>query len=216
MKKGSVFVLSLVSISVLLWIEQALEVTYIIKTIAKIILFFVIPIVLFSKERMSFLNFRKTDRKTLVVSLIIGITVMSIILFAFFLLHSFIDVDALLTQLNSLGITPAVFPFVALYILFINSILEEFFFRGLLPGSLTHSLPRLLIPSFLFAIYHISIFLTWFTLPILVLAVTGIWIGGIIFQLANRQSKSILPSWIIHMFADLGIVIVGIYLFYIY
>ncbi len=138
------------------------------------------------------------------------------ILFAFFLLHPFIDIDALLAELNSLGITPLVFPFVALYILLVNSILEEFFFRGLLPGSLTHSLSRLLIPSLLFALYHISIFLTWFTLPLLVLAVIGIWIGGIIFQIANRLGESILPSWIIHMFADLGILIVGIYIIYIY
>ena len=204
------------SITFLLWIEQGLTVPYVVKTMAKAVLFLGIPLVLFHKKGFGFLHFGRTDRKNLMISIVAGITVMSTIVITFFGLHPFIDIDFLLAELESIGVTSTVFPFVALYILVGNSLLEEFFFRGLLPSSINHSLCRLLIPSFLFASYHVSIFLTWFTLPILALAVAGLWIGGIIFQLANVQSETIFPSWTIHMFADLGVLIVGVYIFYIY
>ena len=216
MKKGFVFLLSIISIAILLWIEQGLAVSYVVKTIAKTVLFLGVPLVLFRKKGFSFLLFRRTDQKSLVFSIITGITVMSTIVIAFVLLRPFIDIDSLLAELGSIGVTSTVFPFVALYILLGNSLLEEFFFRGLLPSSFSHSLYRLLIPSFLFAIYHVSIFLMWFTLPILALAIAGLWIGGIIFQLANLRSGTILPSWTIHMFADLGVLIIGVYVFYFY
>lgn len=216
MKKGFVFLLPTISIAFLLLIEQGLTVPYIVKTMAKIVLFLGIPLLLFGKKRLAFLRFPRTDRKSLMISLVAGLTVMSTIVIAFFMLRPFIDIDFLLAELGSIGVTSTVFPFVALYILLGNSLLEEFFFRGLLPDSFNHSLYRLLIPSFLFAIYHVSIFLMWFALPLLVLAIAGLWIGGIIFQLANERSGTILPSWIIHMFADLGVLIVGVYIFYIY
>lgn len=204
------------SILLLLWIEQGLTVSYFIKTAAKAVLFLGIPLILFWKRGFSFLIFRKIDRISVIVSIASGIAVMLVIIVSFIALHPFIDIDTLLLELGSIGVNSTVFPFVALYILFGNSLLEEFFFRGLLPDSITYSRYRLLIPSFLFAIYHVSIFMTWFSLPILALAIVGLWIGGIIFQLANERSQTILPSWTIHMFADMGVLIIGVYLFYFY
>ena len=216
MKNKVFLLLPIISIVLLLWIEQGLTVSYTGKTVSKAILFLGIPLILFRKNGFPFLHFRKTDRKSLLVSIVSGLILMIIIVGAFIVLRQFIDIDSLLLELEKVGVTATVFPFIALYILFGNSLLEEFFFRGLLPNSLNHIRYRLLIPSFFFAIYHVSIFLTWFSLPLLALAVAGLWIGGIIFQLANERSRTILPSWIIHMFADVGVLIVGVYIFYFY
>ncbi len=141
---------------------------------------------------------------------------MGIIIAAFIILQPFIDIDALLVDLAEAGVTATVFPFIALYILFGNSMLEEFYFRGLLPTLVGNSWIRFILPSFLFAIYHIAIFLPWFSPALLILAVTGLWVGGIIFQLANEKSRTILPSWIIHMFADIGVLVIGLYIMYFY
>ena len=208
--------LPLISITILLWIEQGLEVEYVWKTIAKAMLFLLIPFILFRKTGFPFLQFPQTKKKSLTIAIVSGFTIMGIIIGAFTILLPFIDIDALLIDLADAGITPIVFPFIALYILFGNSLLEEFFFRGLLPNLFGGSRLRLVLPSFFFAIYHIAIFLPWFSPALLVLAVTGLWVGGIIFQLANERSQTILPSWIIHMFADIGVLLIGVYIIYFY
>lgn len=141
---------------------------------------------------------------------------MATIIGAFLFFQDLIDITSLRDDLLQSGITPAVFPFIALYILLGNSIIEEFFFRGLLPHLFGRGAMRFILPPFFFAIYHIAIFLPWFTLPILLLAVGGLWTGGLIFQIANEKSHTILPSWIIHMFADLGILLIGVYIIYFY
>ncbi|WP_235588632.1 CPBP family intramembrane glutamic endopeptidase, partial [Sporosarcina koreensis] len=147
---------------------------------------------------------------------ILGISIMGLIIGAFLLLQMHIDIASLRDDLLQSGITPTVFPFIALYILIGNSVIEEFFFRGLLPHLFGQSKLRFILPPFFFAVYHIAIFLPWFTLPILLLAVGGLWAGGLIFQLVNEKSRTILPSWIIHMFADLGILFIGVYILYFY
>ncbi|MCG7334887.1 CPBP family glutamic-type intramembrane protease [Sporosarcina sp. ACRSM] len=207
---------ALASIAILIWIEQVLEVTYLLKTVAKATLFLLVPFILFRKTGFPFFRLRQTDRKSMNIAIVFGIAIMGTILATFILLQPFIDIDALVDDLADAGVTSIVFPFVAFYILFGNSLLEEFFFRGLLPSFLDRPLLRLLLPSFFFAIYHIAIFLPWFSTPILLLAVAGLWIGGIIFQLVNERSGTILPSWIIHMFADVGVLIVGVYMIYFY
>lgn len=215
MKKIMLFLFPILSIALLLYIEQGLTVSYITKTSVKIILFLVIPCILFYKKGFSFLWIRQIDRFSINTSFVSGFAIMILIGVAFIKLRPFINLDTLLVTLAEIGVTKSTFPFVALYILIGNSLLEEFFFRGLLPSFITKLWVRIFFPSFLFAIYHVAIFLTWFPLPILILAVVGLWIGGIIFQLANEKSKTIYPSWTIHLFADLGVIVIGIFLFYI-
>ena len=204
----------ILSILLLLWIEQSVGVTYGIKTVAKVILFLAIPLMLFRAMKLPFLQFRKADRKSVRLAFILGISIMAIIIGTFLLLQQSIDIASLRDDLFQSGITQAVFPFIALYILIGNSFVEEFFFRGLLPNLFGQSKMRFILPPFFFAVYHIAIFLPWFTLPILLLAVGGLWAGGLIFQIVNEKCHTILPSWIIHMFADIGILLIGVYVLY--
>ncbi|MFC4410818.1 CPBP family intramembrane glutamic endopeptidase [Chungangia koreensis] len=213
--KKSALILSIICIFFLLWIEQGIGVAYIVKTAAKVVLFLFVPLLLFKKRGLDFLSFRKTDRKAIRMAVVSGFSIMLLIIGAFIIVKSFIDTDSLLLDLQTrVGVTGAIYPFVALYILFGNSFLEEFFFRGFLTGAFQGSKMRWILPPLFFAVYHIAIFLPWFTLPVLLLALAGLWIGGYIFQWINEKSGTILPSWIIHMFADLGILFVGAYLFY--
>ncbi|MBD7985429.1 CPBP family intramembrane metalloprotease [Sporosarcina sp. Sa2YVA2] len=211
---GAVF--PIVSIFLLLWVEQGMHVSYIWKTGAKAVLFLVIPFLLFRATRFAFLRFRETDRRSILIATGIGFSIMVAIIGTFLLLKSSIDLDALIADLTLSGITRSVFPFIALYILFGNSMMEEFFFRGILPDLFGGTRLRFLLPPLFFAIYHIAIFLPWFSPPILALAVAGLWAGGLIFQWANEKSRTILPSWIIHLFADFGILIIGVYVLYFY
>lgn len=214
MKKWSIL-FPVICIVILLWIEQGLEVSYLWKTAAKVLLFFVIPFFFLKATEFEFLQVKKTEKKSLVLALGLGLLVILTILGAFILLKDSIDLNALQLDLETrVGVNALVFPFVAIYILFGNSFLEEYFFRGLLVDLLRESKLKWFLPSFFFAIYHVAIFLPWFEWPILLLAVVGLWIGGILFQWLNEKSRTIYPSWIIHMCADIGVLLIGIYMFY--
>jgi len=214
MKRG--LFITLAGIIVLLWVEQVLAVPYGWKTLAKILLFLVIPLLVFPGEVRQFMAFRKTEPRQIRIALRAGAGVMATIFAAYLLLSRLIDEEALTGDLaGRVGVTGVVYPFVALYILFGNSLLEEFFFRGVLPAQFRgHPRAGLTIPPLLFAVYHIAIFLPWFDLPILLLAVAGLWAGGVIFQLANGRDGTILPSWVIHMAADLAILMIGAFMIY--
>lgn len=213
--KKSAIVLSIACILFLLWIEQGIGVDYIWKTAAKVVLFLIVPFVLFRKNGFGFLSFRNADRKSIRLSFMAGITIMLLILVVFMVIQPSINTAALLLDLETrVGVNGAVYPIVALYILLGNSFLEEFFFRGFLVGAFKGTKLKWILPPLFFAIYHVAIFLPWFTLPVLTLALAGLWVGGYLFQWVNERSGTILPSWIIHMFADLGILLVGAYLFY--
>ncbi|KZE36902.1 hypothetical protein AV656_14080 [Bhargavaea cecembensis] len=214
MKRG--LIIALAGIMILLWVEQGLSVSYGWKTLAKIVLFLIIPLLVFRGEVRRFIAFRRTEPRRVRIALWTGAGVIAVILAAYLLLSSLIDAEALTGDLaGRVGVTGAVYPFIALYILFGNSLLEEFFFRGVLPAQF-RSRPRLAltVPPLLFAVYHVAIFLPWFDLPILLLAVAGLWAGGVIFQLANGPDGTILPSWIIHMAADLAILVIGAVMIY--
>ena len=206
---------ALTSVVLLLWIEQVLEVSYLWKTAAKVLLFLAIPFLFLQGKKFNFLHLRKTQKKNIHIAIVVGFAVMMTILGAFIILRSLIDLPSLQMDLESrVGVTASVFPMVAIYILIVNSFLEEFYFRGLLVDFLKDSKLKWFLPSFFFAIYHVAIFLPWFEWPILTVAVVGLFIGGLLFQWINEASGTIYPSWIIHMFADLGILLIGVYMFY--
>ncbi len=203
------------AITLLLIIEQVLEIPYFWKTIMKILIFLAVPIFFMKMLKFKFLRPNKTAKKSTHLALGLGILVMITVLTSFFLLQNYINLDSILSDLESrVGITPAVFPFVAIYILLGNSFLEEFFFRGLLVDMYRDYKLKWVLPSVLFAIYHIAIFLPWFDWPILLTAVGGLFLAGLLFQWMNKESGTIYPSWIIHIFGDIGVLLVGFYMFY--
>ncbi len=104
---------------------------------------------------------------------IIGAAVFIIIAAAYFLLGSMIDFNAIKNELETkLKITASTFIFVGLYITFINSFIEELFFRGYIFLNLYKAGFRktgFTVSSFLFGLYHMAIFQTWFPLPLIIL-----------------------------------------------
>lgn len=209
---GAVF--PMICVILLIGIEQGLEVSYSWKTAAKFFLFVVIPFLLFRSTRFPFLRFQETDKRQVRLAFILGVLTLLTIIIAFLFVKPFIDLPALQIDLREAGITGYTYPFIALYIMLGNSWIEEFFFRGILKELFGQSTLRFVLPPFFFAIYHIAIFLPWFTIPILLVAIGGLWMGGLLFQWINEKSGTILPSWIIHIFADIGILLIGIYIIY--
>ncbi|WAA13828.1 CPBP family intramembrane glutamic endopeptidase [Fervidibacillus halotolerans] len=205
----------------LLVVEQLIGASYIVKTGSKIILFLLIPLFyitfIMKKPLKEFLNVKGIDRKQLGISFSLGLLSIGIVLSAFFLFLPWIALDAILNDLMTrLEITPKGFLLVALYITFGNSLLEEFYFRGFLFLNFYRENRKVfayLYSSILFSVYHVAIFALWFDFWLIVLALIGLWIIGMLFNWLNAKSDHFLNSWILHILADIGVMIIGFYLF---
>ena len=63
-----------------------------------------------------------------------------------------------------------------------------------------------------FAMYHVSITSNWGSPALIVLMVAGLTVAGLLFDWLDREG-SLLPSWLVHMGANLGTNSVGLILF---
>ena len=106
---------SVISVVILYLVEQHLEVNYLIKTIVKIGLFCIIPVLLVRKY--DFLKWSRPNTSSLLITIGIALSSFLIIIFGYNLLQSFIDPAAIVSDLTSrLEISKTTFIFVAIYI----------------------------------------------------------------------------------------------------
>ena len=157
------------------------------------------------------------SRRALAAAAAAGLAVFALLLGGFFLLRPVLDLSQLTGTLTaSTGVDRQNFPLVALYISLVNSFLEESFFRGfafLALASHTSVRTACLFSAGAFALYHVAMTLGWFPLPLLMLVVAGLFLGGCFFNWCAWKSGSLLPSWLIHISADLAICAIGMILF---
>ncbi len=66
-----------------------------------------------------------------------------------------------------------------------------------------------LFSSLSFAAYHVAIMKGWFNIPIFILAMLGLTVGGYIFDFLNEKFDNIYLSWAVHAFANFGINFIG-------
>lgn len=201
-------------------IDGIIQPTYLLKSICKIGLFFIVPLIYFmiyKNEKDYFKRLFKLNIKSFIYSLILGISVYFIIIIAYFIFRNFIDFTSIQESLfNQGGINADNFIYVALYISFVNSLLEEFFFRGyafMLLKKNKNIKFAYLFSSFLFAFYHVGMTIGWFHPIIYILAMLSLFVGGCIFNYLNNQFECIYSSWFVHMFANFAINTIGFLLF---
>lgn len=214
-----IFIIAFISIAAMSIIDAVINPGYINKSAIKIIMFLIIPLIYIAYDNNISLKdiFKVRHKKKLFASILLGLLVYIIILGAYLILKKFIDLDSIKNILaENLKVDKSNFVFVALYISFINSLLEEFFFRGFLflnLYKLISSKFAYIISALAFAVYHVAIMGSWFSPLIFVLAMTGLFVGGMIFNYLNESSSNIYSSWIFRMMANFAINTVGFIMF---
>ena len=199
-------------------VDAVIQPGYAVKSAIKIALFLLLPLIYsFFVKNCDLKSLFRLNKKGIWTALALGAAVYAVVLAAYFVFRGIFDFSALTGSLTSqTGVNKDNFIFVSIYISFANSLLEEFFFRGFAFLTLAKTSSRkfaYIFSASLFALYHIAMMIGWFGLPVVLLAMLGLFIGGVIFNYFNEKYGNIYLSWLIHMFANFAINTIGFILF---
>ena len=191
-------------------VDGVIQPEYAVKSIVKIALFLICPAIYLGIDKeLKLREIFRPNKKGMKIAFSLCIPVYIVILGAYLLLKDVFDFSAITTSLTgNIGVNKSNFIFVALYISFINSLLEEFFFRGfafLTLKNITTARFAYIFSSAMFALYHIAMMTGWFSITVFA--------GGLIFNYLNAKSGNIYTSWFVHMFANFAINTIGFMLF---
>ena len=216
--KFKIIFIVIISFFIMAIVDAVIVPSYFIKSLIKIILFGLIPITYFitNKDR-EIKNIFRINKKELTISLLVGIVVFLIIIGAYFLLGNLFDLSNITSSLtNDIGVSLNNFIYVSIYITIFNSFLEEFFFRGfafLTLKKYSNLKFSFIFSAITFALYHVAMMITWISIPLLIMTIIGLFIGGLIFNYFNYKYNNLYSSWFIHMFANIAINTIGFILF---
>lgn len=213
-------VITVLACVVMAVVDGIIEPPYAVKSAVKLVLFVALPITYMISTGDEKFRLRFVPRGSAAVygaALGAGVCIYAIIVGGYFLLRGVVDFSAVTTSLSEgEGVTRDNFIYVAVYISFVNSFCEELMFRGFSFGVLCDRASRrvaYVFSSVAFAVYHVAIMSGWFSPFMFVLLVAGLAAGGAIFDFVDDGAGTVYPSWIIHIFANLGINTVGLVLF---
>lgn len=217
-KKNALLILAIVAFSALFmsFVDGFLHPPYFYKSLIKLGMFFLPPLIYFCafpQERRQFRAMLCPAKGQLLRAAALGLVLYGVILGGFFLVKNRIDLSAIRDSLVSgMGVTAENFLWVSLYISFVNSLLEEFFFRGFGFLTLKNHVGRRFACGFsalFFALYHVGMTGGWFSPGLYALSIAGLFVGGCIFNVLDEKQGNIYFSWLVHMWANFAINTVG-------
>ncbi len=188
---------------------------YTIKSIIKLALFLALPLAYLLAKQKDFLGelFRLQNRRSILEPLFLGLGVYALIVSGFFLGKNLVDWSSV--RILSKNSRENIFAMGA-YICIINSLLEEFFFRGFaflmlkedlpVPKSLIFSAPGcfpfIILPSCKTGFLRWCSRYCW----------QGCFFPGFIFNWLSQRYQNIYAPWIVHICSNLAINTVGLVL----
>lgn len=187
---------------------------YAVKSGIKMGLFLLLPLLASTGDpNVRFLSLLRPNRRGILISLGLGLGLYALILGGYRILGPYFDFSGIATSLTAnAGVTRENFLAVSLYISFINSFLEEFFFRGFVFTNLKALTGQKFAYGFsagAFALYHVAMMIGWFSPGLFLLVMAGLVVGGMIFNYLNERMDTVYSSWLSHMFANFAINTIG-------
>ncbi len=215
-KLAYIIISSLIIIASLYFADQVLRLTYISKILVKVIVLSIFPLIYIIWGKY---NFIKDSLKVIKapfrfkLSNLLGILIAVILFIAFIIIEKTINIEVLISELEGkYKINKSNILLYGAYLIFVNSLMEEFFFRGFIflnLKKLNMKRTAYIVSSVAFSIYHISNFQNWFNIWVLILALIGLFSSGLLFNYLNDKDDTFLNSWFVHICADIAIVIIG-------
>ena len=197
-------------------VEIFIRPEYLIKCIIKISTFGGAILLYSALSRKKFADIIDLKKPEKIGSLIGGIAFFFVGMIALFLIfRNQINLSGIKESLTAKeGFTRENCLYAFAYIIICNSFLEEAFFREFLPGLFSKKWPGYIVSAFLFSAYHIGMFGNWFSIPILIIAVTGLVLVALFLQWINAHYKTVVANWLVHASANIAINSIGVLLFF--
>ncbi|MFV0516920.1 MAG: CPBP family intramembrane glutamic endopeptidase [Aminipila sp.] len=217
-KVTGIFIIVVFGCMLMSFVDGIWQPGYVTKSILKMVAFLIIPICYsyFNKDIL-IKDLFVVNPRGIIRAIGLGVGVYIFILACYFTIGSFFDFSQVTGALSeNVGVNRENFIFVAIYISFINSLLEELFFRGFAFLNLRKLAGRRFaycFSSLCFALYHIAMMIGWFSFLLTLILLTGLIVAGILFNWLNEKQGNIYSSWFVHMFANFAINTVGFMLF---
>lgn len=161
-------------------------------------------------EGISFENFKKNILKLFVF----GAFLAGIYLASFFIFRSHIDLGFIgekLKELANINIENIIF--IGLYIIIINSFLEEFFWRGFVFEKLRKFLRpwmAYLISGIAFSFHHMVFYYNWFNPGFFILVTFGLFMYAMILNYIFEKYRDLLSCWLVHSLSDIVQISIGV------
>jgi membrane protease YdiL (CAAX protease family) len=156
-------------------------------------------------------------RKGVIAGLVSGVMILAAMLIAFELLRQGIDLTPLRDKAHATGFADwRVFAGAFVYIIFVNSLLEEYVWRWFVFGKLEQLItgrwrgPVAVVGSAaLFTVHHVFALAAWVDWRFNVFACLGIFLGATIWSWLYLRYRSIWPAYISHVAADVAVCVIG-------
>ncbi len=109
------------------------------------------------------------------------------------------------------NVSPKTVLLIAPWTILINSLIEEFFYRGFTYGRLVRYRPRLatVLPAAVFAVQHLMFAYHWVGPVVVIFGAIVLFIFSLITQAMYSRARSIVSPWIIHIAGDLAMMTIA-------
>lgn len=212
-------IISIVACFTYFYVSKIIDLPYFRASFIKIVMFIIIPtLYLFMiKERKAVKEFFKIqsikDIKVGIITVIGVIVISTISLFTISNVEFFENLAKEASNTIKMSLTKYIIT--SIYIVCVNALVEEYFFRGIVFLQLSKGKNKkfaMFFSALLFSLYHIAIFEPGMHFIMYLLGYLGLFITGIIFNCMDIKSKTIYNSWFVHAIANSSINTIGLYI----
>ncbi len=157
---------------------------------------------------------RQPKTSGLLLGVLTGLVISGVIIVVYLLAGKWlVDPEVMREAAERSGLADrSLYLWLAAYIIFFNSLLEEYVWRWfvyekcrLLVGSVT----AVALAAFLFTIHHIVALSCQFQIPVVIVGSVGVFIGGLIWSWCYLKTGSIWAGYVSHILVDIAVFVVG-------
>ena len=210
-KIAFIIISSLLVCSAIASLDLVFHLSYVPKSAVKILLF-TLPVFLYKlifKNSYIAQQLKNPNKKNLKISALIAVGVSLVIIAAYFIFKDYISAENIRDNLAKReNIDASNFLYVALHIAFVNSLLEEIFFRAFIFYYLNKLNLRIfayMYSSLLFSLYHVTTIAAWFDWWLNFIIIVALFVVGLTFDYFCEKANSFLAPWFLHIVANLSI-----------